>query len=102
MSESYAFHEKFLSDLDFLVIDTQKRSSKVQYIQERVDLSEVYGLYANRKASQQDLKKFAAKHSGRKAFIKRTVRAGIWNKKRSKDLTGFDVMDIKKVAARRI
>jgi hypothetical protein len=59
----------------------KKRSSRVRYIQELVDLSEVYRLYANRKASQQDLKKFAAKHSGRKAFIKRMVKAGIWNKK---------------------
>jgi len=46
-----------------------------------VDLSEAYSVHVNRKTFQQELTKFMADHTRRKAFIQRLVKAGIWHDK---------------------
>jgi hypothetical protein len=43
-----------------------------------VDLSEAYSLHASRKRFQQELRRFMAGHTRRKALIQRLVKAGIW------------------------
>jgi hypothetical protein len=46
-----------------------------------VDISEAYALHTSRKDFQRNLKKFMKDHLRRKAFIKRLVKAGIWEDK---------------------
>ncbi len=43
-----------------------------------VDIAEAYGLFSTRKQFQEELKKFMAGYTRRKALIQRLVKAGIW------------------------
>jgi hypothetical protein len=43
-----------------------------------VDISKAYALFATKKQFQNELKKFMAGHTRRKALIQRLVKAGIW------------------------
>ena len=43
-----------------------------------VDIAEAYGLFSTKKQFQEELKKFMAGYTRRKALIQRLVKAGIW------------------------
>lgn len=81
-------HEAYLKNLssDFpkaweSVRETVERGSGRGYDEAcriLVDIAEAYALFSTKKRFQQELKKFMAGHTRRKALIQRLVKAGIW------------------------